>query len=146
MAFRDDASHVPAGESTFGRQSWHKDDAATPPGGEQGKVCDPGPVRLQDNGHPARLLPVQHGPGGAALRALLQGVKPQPRLRGRVVLVPALAAEGGLPGGDVGDRRRGYPPKTTGNTPYAMAADNAAWRALPAQCQRKDRGAAADRA
>ncbi len=32
VVFRDDASHVPAGESTFGRQSWHKDDAATEPG------------------------------------------------------------------------------------------------------------------
>ena len=32
LVFRDDASHVPAGESTFGRQSWHKDDAATEPG------------------------------------------------------------------------------------------------------------------
>ena len=32
VVFRDDASHVPAGDSTFGRQSWHRDDAATEPG------------------------------------------------------------------------------------------------------------------
>jgi len=32
VVFRDDASHVPASASTFRRQSWHKDDAATEPG------------------------------------------------------------------------------------------------------------------
>lgn len=32
VVFRDDASHVPAAVSTFRRQSWHKDDAATEPG------------------------------------------------------------------------------------------------------------------
>ncbi|MDE6998157.1 MAG: GNAT family N-acetyltransferase [Oscillospiraceae bacterium] len=32
VVFRDDASHLPAGISTFRRQSWHKDDAATEPG------------------------------------------------------------------------------------------------------------------
>ena len=32
VVFRDDASHLPAAVSTFRRQSWHKDDAATEPG------------------------------------------------------------------------------------------------------------------
>ena len=32
VVFRDDASHLPASASTFGRQSWHKSDAATEPG------------------------------------------------------------------------------------------------------------------
>lgn len=32
VVFRDDASHLPASVSTFRRQSWHKDDAATEPG------------------------------------------------------------------------------------------------------------------
>lgn len=32
VVFRDDASHLPAEASTFRRQSWHKDDAATEPG------------------------------------------------------------------------------------------------------------------
>ena len=32
VVFRDDASHLPAEVSTFRRQSWHKDDAATEPG------------------------------------------------------------------------------------------------------------------
>ena len=32
LLFRDDNSHVPAAVSTFRRQSWHKDDAATEPG------------------------------------------------------------------------------------------------------------------
>ena len=32
LVFRDDASHLPAAASTFHRQSWHKDDAATEPG------------------------------------------------------------------------------------------------------------------
>ena len=32
VIFRDDNSHVPADLSTFRRQSWHKDDAATEPG------------------------------------------------------------------------------------------------------------------
>ncbi len=32
VAFRDDVSHVPKSASTFRRQSWHKDDAATEPG------------------------------------------------------------------------------------------------------------------
>ena len=32
VVFRDDASHVPASASTFRRQTWHKDDAATEPG------------------------------------------------------------------------------------------------------------------
>ena len=32
VVFRDDAGHVPAQLSTFRRQSWHKDDAATEPG------------------------------------------------------------------------------------------------------------------
>ena len=32
VVFRDDASHVPGAFSTFRRQSWHKDDAATEPG------------------------------------------------------------------------------------------------------------------
>ena len=32
VIFRDDASHLPASVSTFRRQSWHKDDAATEPG------------------------------------------------------------------------------------------------------------------
>lgn len=32
VVFRDDASHLPAQVSTFRRQSWHKDDAATEPG------------------------------------------------------------------------------------------------------------------
>ncbi|MDE7243382.1 MAG: GNAT family N-acetyltransferase [Oscillospiraceae bacterium] len=32
VVFRDDASHVPAEASTFRRQTWHKDDAATEPG------------------------------------------------------------------------------------------------------------------
>ncbi len=32
VVFRDDASHVPASVSTFRRQSWHRDDAATEPG------------------------------------------------------------------------------------------------------------------
>lgn len=32
VVFRDDASHVPARFSTFGRQSWHKSDAATEAG------------------------------------------------------------------------------------------------------------------
>ena len=32
VIFRDDASHLPAAVSTFRRQSWHKDDAATEPG------------------------------------------------------------------------------------------------------------------
>lgn len=32
VVFRDDASHIPASASTFGRQSWHKSDAATEPG------------------------------------------------------------------------------------------------------------------
>jgi len=32
VVFRDDASHVPAEASTFGRQSWHKNDRATEPG------------------------------------------------------------------------------------------------------------------
>ena len=48
VIFRDDNSHVPAEVSTFRRQSWHKDDAATEPGlwfrtvseEETGKVVD----------------------------------------------------------------------------------------------------------
>ena len=32
VVFRDDASHLPASVSTFRRQTWHKDDAATEPG------------------------------------------------------------------------------------------------------------------
>ena len=32
VIFRDDASHLPDHLSTFRRQSWHKDDAATEPG------------------------------------------------------------------------------------------------------------------
>lgn len=48
VVFRDDASHVPASASTFRRQSWHKDDAATEPGlwfrpvreDEDGKTAD----------------------------------------------------------------------------------------------------------
>lgn len=32
VVFRDDASHLPPSVSTFRRQSWHKDDAATEPG------------------------------------------------------------------------------------------------------------------
>jgi len=32
VVFRDDSSHLPAEVSTFRRQSWHKDDAATEPG------------------------------------------------------------------------------------------------------------------
>jgi len=32
VIFRDDASHLPSSVSTFRRQSWHKDDAATEPG------------------------------------------------------------------------------------------------------------------
>jgi len=32
LIFRDDASHLPADVSTFRRQSWHKEDAATEPG------------------------------------------------------------------------------------------------------------------
>lgn len=32
VIFRDDASHLPSAVSTFRRQSWHKDDAATEPG------------------------------------------------------------------------------------------------------------------
>jgi len=32
VVFRDDSSHLPAAVSTFRRQSWHKDDAATEPG------------------------------------------------------------------------------------------------------------------
>lgn len=32
VVFRDDASHLPASVSTFRRQSWHKNDAATEPG------------------------------------------------------------------------------------------------------------------
>lgn len=32
VVFRDDASHLPSSVSTFRRQSWHKDDAATEPG------------------------------------------------------------------------------------------------------------------
>ena len=32
VVFRDDASHLPDDLSTFRRQSWHKDDAATEPG------------------------------------------------------------------------------------------------------------------
>lgn len=32
VVFRDDASHVPASASTFRRQTWHRDDAATEPG------------------------------------------------------------------------------------------------------------------
>ncbi|MDE7220878.1 MAG: histidine phosphatase family protein [Oscillospiraceae bacterium] len=32
VVFRDDAAHLPASVSTFRRQSWHKDDAATEPG------------------------------------------------------------------------------------------------------------------
>ena len=32
VVYRDDASHVPASASTFRRQTWHKDDAATEPG------------------------------------------------------------------------------------------------------------------
>lgn len=32
VVFRDDASHLPDNLSTFRRQSWHKDDAATEPG------------------------------------------------------------------------------------------------------------------
>lgn len=32
VVFRDDNSHVPAALSTFHRQSWHKEDAATDPG------------------------------------------------------------------------------------------------------------------
>ena len=32
VIFRDDASHLPSSISTFRRQSWHKDDAATEPG------------------------------------------------------------------------------------------------------------------
>ena len=32
VVFRDDASHIPASVSTFRRQSWYKDDAATEPG------------------------------------------------------------------------------------------------------------------
>ena len=32
VVFRDDASHLPSAVSTFRRQSWHKDDAATEPG------------------------------------------------------------------------------------------------------------------
>ena len=32
VVFRDDASHLPEGLSTFSRQSWHKDDQATEPG------------------------------------------------------------------------------------------------------------------
>ncbi|MDE7261576.1 MAG: GNAT family N-acetyltransferase [Oscillospiraceae bacterium] len=32
VVFRDDASHLPTELSTFHRQSWHKDDAATEPG------------------------------------------------------------------------------------------------------------------
>lgn len=32
VVYRDDASHLPAAVSTFRRQSWHKDDAATEPG------------------------------------------------------------------------------------------------------------------
>lgn len=32
VVFRDDASHLPSAISTFRRQSWHKDDAATEPG------------------------------------------------------------------------------------------------------------------
>ena len=48
VVFRDDASHVPASASTFRRQSWHKDDAATEPGlwfqtvseGDGGRIAD----------------------------------------------------------------------------------------------------------
>lgn len=32
VVYRDDASHLPSSVSTFRRQSWHKDDAATEPG------------------------------------------------------------------------------------------------------------------
>ena len=32
VVFRDDASHLPSAVSTFRRQSWHKNDAATEPG------------------------------------------------------------------------------------------------------------------
>lgn len=48
VVFRDDASHVPAALSTFRRQSWHRDDAATEPGlwfrtvseGDGGRMAD----------------------------------------------------------------------------------------------------------
>ena len=48
LLFRDDNSHVPAAVSTFRRQSWHKDDAATEPGlwfrtvseGDRGRIAD----------------------------------------------------------------------------------------------------------
>ena len=48
VIFRDDNSHVPAEVSTFRRQNWHKNDAATEPGlwfqtvseDETGKVVD----------------------------------------------------------------------------------------------------------
>ena len=48
VIYRDDASHLPDELSTFRRQSWHKDDAATEPGlwfrtvseGDRGRIAD----------------------------------------------------------------------------------------------------------
>ena len=82
VVFRDDASHVPAAESTFGRQSWHRDDAATEPG------LWFSTVRADDNGRTANAMLDEEAVGRVAVvlepgRARITDYEIFPAWRGR---------------------------------------------------------------
>ncbi len=105
VVFRDDASHLPDRLSTFRRQSWHRDDAATEPGlwfrtlredgggrtaealldgqtaGRIGTSLEPGALRVTD----CEILPALRG-RGYGVQLLGQAVQ-YARSRGRERLV-----------------------------------------------------------
>ena len=82
LLFRDDNSHVPAAVSTFRRQSWHKDDAATEPGLWFRVVREDGESRVVEgllDEETAGRLSVR--PEGEMLR--IDGYEMLPALRGQ---------------------------------------------------------------